>query len=126
MNEVFQPYLRKFVLVFFDDILVHKPSVEEHLQHLDTVLGILQEHQLYANEKFGRKKVEYLGHVNFEKGVATDQSKIVVMADWLIQPQAALGIFGAQGLLQAIRVMLCQSGLALNWAARERSFQVGW
>jgi hypothetical protein len=31
MNEVLQPYLRRFVLVFLDDILVYSPSMETHL-----------------------------------------------------------------------------------------------
>ena len=38
MNFVFSEYLRKFVLVFFDDILVYSPSLEEHIVHLEKVL----------------------------------------------------------------------------------------
>lgn len=46
MNSIFRPHLRKFVLVFFDDILVYSRSREEHLDHVNTVLQILQEKTL--------------------------------------------------------------------------------
>jgi hypothetical protein len=54
------------VLVFFDDILIYSKSWEDHVQHVDKVLQILKEQQLYAKPSkcfFGVKEVEYLGHI---------------------------------------------------------------
>ena len=44
MNVVFKPYLRKFVLVFFDDILVFSPCLANNLSHLRIVLEVLLSH----------------------------------------------------------------------------------
>lgn len=37
MNMLFQPYLCRFVIVFFDDILIYSGTFEEHLFHLEVV-----------------------------------------------------------------------------------------
>ncbi|KZV36954.1 hypothetical protein F511_20135 [Dorcoceras hygrometricum] len=51
MNEILRPHLRKFVLVFFDDILVFSKSLSEHVNHLICVLEVLQNNQLLLNQK---------------------------------------------------------------------------
>ena len=48
MNELFCPHLRKFILVFFDDILMYSKSWEDHLVHLQIVLQILSTDSLFA------------------------------------------------------------------------------
>ena len=48
MNEMFSPYLKKFVRVFFDDILIYSKTLKEHVEHLIEVLTILRKNQLYA------------------------------------------------------------------------------
>lgn len=82
MNKVFQPFLRRFVLVFFDDILIYRKCEKEHLEHLETVLQVLREQKLYANQKkcmFAQAPVEYLGHIVSKEGVSVDPSKIEAM-----------------------------------------------
>jgi hypothetical protein len=43
MNKLLHKYLRKFVLVFFDDILIYSKSVAEHQEHLQLVLELLRQ-----------------------------------------------------------------------------------
>ena len=79
MNSIFKPYLRKFVLVFFDDILIYSKNFKEHMVHLGTTLEVLQKNELYANQKkcsFVQKLVDYLGHIISSQWVEVDSKKI--------------------------------------------------
>lgn len=85
MNTIFQPYLRKFVLVFFNDILVYSRTWTEHLVHLKRVLEVLTFHDFHIKPSkcsFGEATVEYLGHIISADGVQVDQSKISTMQQW--------------------------------------------
>jgi hypothetical protein len=50
MNHVFNKQLRKHLLVFFDDLLIYNKTWEEHLQHVDQIVSIMEEQSLYAKE----------------------------------------------------------------------------
>ncbi|KAL8115463.1 hypothetical protein AgCh_022090 [Apium graveolens] len=82
LNAVFRPYLRKFILVFFDDILIYSKNWSDHLKHVRATLEILQDNQFFVNRSkcaFGKQEVEYFVTSD---GVQVDQSKIKVMIDW--------------------------------------------
>lgn len=83
MNEVFRPYLRHFVLVFFDDILVYSPNLDFYIHHLMMkVFQTLTTHNLYANLKkclFAQDLMEYLNHIFLGEAMVVDPSKVAAM-----------------------------------------------
>ena len=82
MNEIFRPYLKKFVLVFLDDILIYSNGEQEHCEHVARVFQCLRENQLVVNEgkcDFGVQRVAYLEHIISAQGVSVDNEKIEVM-----------------------------------------------
>ncbi|XP_039064690.1 uncharacterized protein LOC120209873 [Hibiscus syriacus] len=94
--------LRKFVLVFFDDILVYSPNLAAHEQHLRVVLNILLENKLHDTKSkcfFGQTQVEYLGHLISAQGVATNPAKIKAMQQWPLPKnlKALRGFLGLTG-----------------------------
>jgi hypothetical protein len=100
MNSIFKPFLQKIVLVFFDDILIYSKSLEDHVRHVDMLLQILKEKQLYSKPSkylFWVKEVEYLGHIVSHEGVKVDPNKIKAMMDWLI-PKTLKNLRGFLGL----------------------------
>ena len=100
MNHIFRPFLRKFVLVFFDDILVYSNSEQEHLTHLKQVLTVLMKHCFVANRskcKFGRLQVDYLGHIISGEGVSVDPEKIKCILEWP-EPKNVKEVRGFLGL----------------------------
>ena len=85
MNEVFRPLLDKSVVIYLDDILIYSRSWEDHQRHIAEVLDRLRAHQLYAKIskcEFGKSKVEFLGHIVSNDGVAVDNKKIEAIQSW--------------------------------------------
>jgi hypothetical protein len=85
INHVFNKKLRKFLLVFFDDLLIYSKTWEEHLQHVEHILAIMEEQSLYAKEskcEYGMTEFLYLGHIIEVKGVQVHQEKIQAILDW--------------------------------------------
>jgi len=85
MNAIFQLYLRKFILVFFDDILIYSPTWKMHLHHVTQTLEILKQQQFFPKVSkcaFGNQEMEYLGHIVSHQGVKVDSKTIDAMVAW--------------------------------------------
>lgn len=84
MNSVLHPFLRRFVLVFFDEILIYNASWSEH-HHLRAVFTALKANSLVLKRSkcsFGALSVSYLGHIVSAAGVAMDAAKVQSVLDW--------------------------------------------
>ncbi|KAA3466137.1 RNA-directed DNA polymerase-like protein [Gossypium australe] len=66
MNHILRPFIGKFCVVYFDDILIYSKTLEDHVLHLKSILETLRKETLFANLKkctFCSDKVIFLGFV---------------------------------------------------------------
>ena len=100
MNKFFQPYLRKFIIVFFDDILVFSETIEEHVQHLEMTLELLRANKFFIKTGkcvFCTNSVDYLGHVVADSCLKVDPGKVHSMLTWP-KPKTVKQLRGFLGL----------------------------
>lgn len=74
MNQALRPFIGKFVVVYFDDILIFSDDLSSHLNHLSEVLPVLRRDKFFAARKkciFGVSQVLFLGYIISDKGLRT-------------------------------------------------------
>ena len=85
MNHYLRPYLGKFCMVYLDDILIYSRTKEEHYQHLEMILKLLQEKKLYAKASkcdLFKQKVGFLGYIVEGGEISVDPGKIKAINEW--------------------------------------------
>lgn len=140
MNAALAPVLRKFALVFFDDILIYSATYEEHLTHIKVVLEILQKEKWQVKLSkcaFAQERISYLGHVISAEGVSTDETKIESVRNWpqptnLKELRGFLGLSGYYRkfirhyaiISQPLTALLKKGSLFIWTVDTEQAFQV--
>ncbi len=70
------------ILIFIDDLIVHKDTQDKHLQVLEQVFTKLQKNHLNIElDKcfFGKRRVPYLGFTLIQSGIKPGEAKLLVI-----------------------------------------------
>jgi len=139
MNNVLRAFIGKFFVVYFDDILIHSKSFEEHIKHIRQVLDELRKEKLFANlEKcsFCTDHVVFLGFDVSGKAIEVDETKVKAIKDWptptnVSQVRSFHGLAGFYrrfvkdfSTIAALLNELTKKGVEFKWGnSQENAFQ---
>jgi hypothetical protein len=85
MNSILHPYIRKFVVVYIDDILIFSKSEAEHQAQVRLVLEVLKRERFFvckAKSSFAQSEIKYLGHIVDKQGIRPDPKKVEAVQMW--------------------------------------------
>src|SRR3569623_1702650 len=105
MNSIFHPFLRRFVVVYLDDILIYSKTAEEHQEHVRLVLETLRQHKFYVCESkssFANSETRFLGHVVSAEGIRPDPKKVQSVQEWPV-PKNVHDVRSFMGLVNYFR-----------------------
>ena len=129
MNAIFGPCLRKFLIVFFDDILVYSKTFHDHLEHLRNTFQIISDNGFVLKKSkcsFAIQQVEYLGHVVSARGVEPVPEKVLAVQQWP-PPRSVRHLRGFLGLSGFYRRFIKgYATLATPLTALLATDQFGW
>ena len=113
MDSILHSEKGKFVIPYFDDIIIFSKSLEEHACHLDVVLSRLKLAGLSLNHKkchFAKSSIKILGNVVSEGVVKPDPEKVRVIKDFKT-PRSIKELRGFLGFANYFRHFIPNFGL---------------
>jgi len=104
MNHLFGEFIGRWMDVYLDDIIIYSDSLSEHMDHVRTILKILEREKLYLSEgklQFLCKELKILGRVVDDEGIRMDPAKVDKILAWKTPTNrdALRSFLGAVGFL---------------------------
>ena len=85
INYILSDLIDRYVVLYLDDILIYSNSLEEHIQHVKTVIRRLVNAKLYAKRdkcEFHTSRTEFLGFIVSPGGVSIDETRVKTIQEW--------------------------------------------
>ena len=87
MNLLFSSYIGRWMDIYLDDIVIYSDTLEEHVEHVKTVLEILQRKKFYLSK--GKlhllcREMKILGRIVDDDGIHMDPEKVDRVLHWKV------------------------------------------
>lgn len=85
MDRTFAAANLQYFMMYVDDGIIYSTSFEDHVQHLDKILGMARKVGLWMSKKkgkFGYLELKLLGYICGVDGFRMDNSKIERVINW--------------------------------------------
>jgi Reverse transcriptase (RNA-dependent DNA polymerase) len=105
MTDIFQDHIGIFLYVYLDDIFVYSDTIQDHQQHIHTVIKCLQSKGISLNPKkcdFYGESIDCLGHIMDKDGIHPETDKMAKIREWHT-PQSYNDIERFLGLIQYLQ-----------------------
>jgi hypothetical protein len=105
MDKVMAKYLRKFVLIYLDNLTIYSKTFDDHVNHLSIIFQTLCEIQLKLNKEkchFFLPTLKFLGHEVSRDGIKPDKDKLIKVKNFL-RPVNLRSLRGFLGLASYYR-----------------------
>ena len=104
MNHIFLLYLRHFLHMYLDDIIIYSDTLQDHMQHCKLAMNVFKKRKLYLSKpkiRFLPDELMLLGRVIDAEGIWMDPEKVDDILAWKMPINSDLlcGFIGSVGYL---------------------------